>query len=76
MEKSMCKIFFEKRENNDLKKGIGSVFFCQLNNNIKKYALFTNNHILNKSNIEIGNIINFEYCNEDKKIEKYIQMKN
>ena len=47
-----------------------------MNNCSFKYGLFTNNHILNKSNIEIGNIINFEYCNEDKKIEKYIQMKN
>ena len=44
----MCKISFEKIENNVLKKGIGSGFFCQLNNNIIKYALFTNNHILNK----------------------------
>ena len=56
----MCKIFFEKRENNDLKKGIGSVFFCQLNNNIKKYALFTNNHILNKLSIEYGITIHFD----------------
>ena len=34
-----------------------------------KYCLFTNNHVLNKSNIEIGNNINFEYYNGDKKIE-------
>ena len=72
----MCKISYEHFENNKLIKGKSSGFFCEMNNCSFKYGLFTNNHILNKSNIEIGNIINFEYCNEDKKIEKYIQMKN
>ena len=59
MEKSMCKISFE---NNKGEKGKGSGFFCEINNNNFpiKYALFTNNHVLNESNIEFGRIINFE----------------
>ena len=35
-------------------------FFCKLNNFPIQYALFTNNHILDESNIEIGNKIKFE----------------
>ena len=61
-EKSMCKISYETI---DGKKGKGSGFFCEIDiNNINfpfKYALFTNNHILDESNIEIGKIIHFEY---------------
>ena len=57
MEKSMCKIESETKEN-EKKKGSG--FFCKLNNFPIKYALFTNNHILDESNIEIGNKIKFE----------------
>ena len=57
MEKSMCKIESETEQN---KKQKGSGFFCKLNNFPIKYALFTNNHILNESNIEIGNKIKFE----------------
>ena len=61
VEKSMCKISCEKIDGKKLK---GSGFFCEIDiNNINfpfKYALFTNNHILNESNIEIGNIIHFE----------------
>jgi len=57
MEKSMCKISFE---NNKGEKGKGSGFFCEIDNFPIKYALFTNNHVLNESNIEFGRIINFE----------------
>jgi len=57
MEKSMCKISYETI---DGKTGKGSGFFCEIENFPFKYALFTNNHILNESNIEIGNIIHFE----------------
>ena len=35
-------------------------FFCEIDNFPIKYALFTNNHILNESSIEIGKKINFE----------------
>ena len=34
-----------------------------------KYALFTNNHILNESSIEKGKKIHFEYYNGKKRIE-------
>ena len=60
MEESMCKIKFERIENNKIKKGKGTGFFCEIEDeNIPiKYCLFTNNHALNESNIEIGNIQN------------------
>ena len=57
MEKSMCKISFETNKG---EIGKGSGFFCEMDNFPIKYALFTNNHILNKANIEIGKKINFE----------------
>ena len=75
MEKSMCKISFERIENNKLKKGQGSGFFCKLNNNKIKYALFTNNHVLNKQNIEVGNIIKFEYLEKSRFIFYYNKVK-
>ena len=58
MEKSMCKISYETI---DGKIGKGSGFFCEIDINFPfKYALFTNNHVLDESNIEIGNIIHIE----------------
>ena len=57
MEKSMCKISFE-RINGEVGKGSG--FFCEINNFPIKYALLTNIHVLNESSIEIGNTIHFE----------------
>ena len=58
MEKSMCKIESETKDN---KKTKGSGFFCKLSNFPIKYALFTNNHILDESNIKLGSKIIFEY---------------
>ena len=58
MEQSMCRISFEKIEDGKLVNGHGSGFFCEIGGNFPiKYALFTNNHILNESNLEIGKII-------------------
>jgi len=58
MEKSMCKISCETM-NGKIRKGSG--FFCEININFPiKYALFTNNHILDESNIQIDNIIHLE----------------
>jgi len=58
MGKSMCKI---SREAIDGEICIGSGFFCEININFPiKFALFTNNHVLNESNIQIGNTIYFE----------------
>ena len=55
-ESAICRIKF-----NNL---IGTGFFCEIDdNNIPfKKALFTNNHVLNKQNIQINNIISFEIC--------------
>ena len=59
MEKSMCKISYENMKGETVK---GTGFFCEIDINFPiKYALFTNNHILNEFNIEIGKKINFEY---------------
>ena len=59
MDKSMCKIESITKDN---KKKKGSGFFCKLDeyNFPFKYALFTNNHILEESNIDFGKSIKFE----------------
>ena len=69
MEKSMCKIAFESIEDNQIKRGNGTGFFCEIDNFPIKYALFTNNHVLNENCIKVGNIINIEYNNKGKTIE-------
>ena len=56
MEKSMCKISYENMKGETVK---GTGFFCEIGIPIK-YALFTNNHILNELNLEVGNTIHFE----------------
>ena len=62
LEKSMCKISYENMDNDKPEKEKGIGFFCEMDNSFPiKYALFTNNHILNKFNIEVGNTISFEY---------------
>ena len=58
MEKSMCKIESITVTN---EKRTGSGFFCKLDNCPIKYALFTNNHIIDESNIEFGDKIKIEY---------------
>jgi len=74
MEKSMCKITYETYKG---EIGQGSGFFCKIDNFSIKYALFTNNHILNESNIEIGKIISFECLELKKSIfsSSYIKIK-
>ena len=57
-DKAMCKISYETL---DKKQGKASGFFCELDNFPIKYALFTNNHVLNESSIELGKKIYFEY---------------
>jgi len=68
---SMCKIIYETIENGKIEKQSGTGFFCQINDkNISfKKGLFTNNHILNKSRIEINKEVEFEYLNIMKKIK-------
>ena len=58
MEKAMCKISYQTLEGN---QGFGTGFFCKINNFPIKYALFTNNHVLNETIIEIGRSFNFEF---------------
>ena len=60
MEKSMCKI---ENINKNGERQTGSGFFCKLNDNMIsfKYALFTNNHVLDESSIDIGKKIQFEF---------------
>ena len=58
MEKSMCKISYLT---NDGYQVYGTGFFCKIDNFPIKYALFTNNHVLNESRIELGCTISFEY---------------
>ena len=70
----MCKISYEKIIDNEIKKGKGSGFFCEINNFPIKYALFTNNHVLNENDIKIGNIINIEYYNKSSYINKKIKI--
>ena len=65
LDKSMCKISFETKKG---EKGKGSGFFCKIDKFPIKYALFTNNHVLDESNIEIGSTIHFEYLEFQKSI--------
>ena len=69
MEKSMCKIISENEKGEEIK---GSGFFCEIDNYPIKYALFTNNHIIN--NIKIGKIINIEYLEDKEYKEKKIKI--
>ena len=62
----MCKISFETKKG---EKGKGSGFFCEIDKFPIKYALFTNNHVLYESNIEIGSKIHFEYLEFQKSLE-------
>ena len=58
MEKSMCKISFEN-DKGEISKRSG--FFCEIDNFPIKYALFTNNHVLNRGNFLRELIICLEF---------------
>jgi len=76
MERSMCKIFFETLKGD---QGKGTGFFCEMDNNFPiRYALFTNNHILNEFNIQTGSTIYFEYLPNSSNIpiKKEIKINN
>ena len=70
-ENAICKIKFKIFINGEIKDGIGTGFFLEINDNNIPFekALFTNNHILNKNSIEMNKEIVFEYCKEIKKIK-------
>ena len=65
-EISMCKIHFNVEKNNKIEKGEGTGFFCRINHKDIpfKLGLLTNNHILNRNNIQIGKEIIFDYYKE------------
>ena len=71
-EESMGKLHCKILEKNKIKEGTATCFFCQMekDNFPIKYCLFTNNHALNKTSLEIDNIITFECLSEGKYIEK------
>ena len=68
MGNSMCKIYVEKLKETI---GQGSGFFCEIENFPIKYALFTNNHVLDEKNIETGKTIHFECVESDKSLLSY-----
>ena len=68
MGNSMCKIYVEKLKETI---GQGSGFFCEIENFPIKYALFTNNHVLDEKNIETGKTIHFECVEFDKSLLSY-----
>ena len=76
MEKAMCKIQFERIEDNKMKRGKGSGFFCEIKIGgfPVKHCLFTNNHILNEANIKKNKIIYFEIFKDSKYIEQKIEI--
>ena len=55
-ELSLCKIHFKKKKNNVIENAVGTGFFCRINlSEIPfKLALFTNNHVLDRSSIKKG----------------------
>ena len=67
----MCKIQYESEIEGKKVNCFATGFFCEIKDaNIPlKKALFTNNHVLNEKNIEIGEIIIFEHLKTIKKIE-------
>ena len=48
LEKLMCKIFYQKIENKEINKGKPTGLFYELYYFPIKYALFTNNHVLDE----------------------------
>ena len=74
LEKSMCKILYQKIENKKIIEGKATGFFCELYNFPIKYGLFTNNHVLDEKNTKLGDIINIEYFKKNKIVKKKIKI--
>jgi len=73
-KESVCKILYKNIIDNEIMKGKGTGFFWKLDKYPIKYALFTNNHILNENDIKLGNVINIEYYNYNSIIAKKIEI--
>ena len=70
-EPCMCKIRFETEKNGlAINNGTGTGFFCKFKYSSIPFekALFTNNHILNRESIKVGNVIKIENSNKTIKI--------
>ena len=69
-ESALCKIKYKIVKNGQTIDAYGTGFFCKIYDNNFPFnkALFTNNHILNKSSIEINREIIFENCGKIKRI--------
>ena len=64
LEKCICKIYIEIKEENKLKTGTG--FFCDIPSK-KMKVLFTNNHVLDEEFIKTqSTLIYYNYKNEKK----------
>ena len=68
---AICKIVFETILDGQIKKGIGTGFFCKIHDKYIPFnkALFTNNHVLNENRIKMNEEIEFEYCEKKKTIK-------
>ena len=66
-----CKIKFKFLKEGKVAIAYGTGFFCKIDDKNIPFnkALFTNNHVLNKNEIEINNQIELQYCGETIKIE-------
>ena len=66
-EPALCRIL--NKNKNEIFSNIG--FFCIMNDNDIPFekAFFTNNHILNDTDININKVIEFDYLNHIKKIK-------
>ena len=76
LESSLCKINCQIKEGKVIKEVFGTGFFCEIKDKESpiQYALFTNNHILNESNIEIGKSITIEKLKKNKYKSKTIKI--
>ena len=70
-EPAICKISFKVLKDGEIKNGLGTGFFCDIDNKDIPFrkALFTNNHVLDENRIQINKQIEFEYCGRNKIIE-------
>ena len=70
-DSAICKIEFKAEENGKIEDGLGTGFFCEINDNDIPFnkALFTNNHVLDEKRIEIDKEIEFEYLKKKYKLK-------
>ena len=69
-ESAICRITFETIQDGIELKGLGTGFFCEINDSNIPFnkALSTKNHILDENSLQINEEIEFQYCEKTKKI--------